>query len=954
MYTIVEAGGIVAPGTDGVGSLTFSGELLLTAGSQLHFQIGAPGSADNPGTSDRIIMTENAHLSVRGRPELHFSDAGGAGIGYYRLISTTGGQVTFPEVEHLRDAIRIVTPGPVSDAGYEIVVNTNQSRYNFDLLVASANGGPDPVTGDPSLQYWRDSGVVWNGSGTDWRNSGGTTDVAWAGNHGVFNGAGSAVAVEGAQSFKGLQFVTSGYTLGGAGTLATVAGGSELRVLGGEAATIAAVIAGDGGITKTQDGTLALAGVNSYTGRTIVEGGTLALQGSGSIEASSDVDIGGSGIFTVSDVMSGATRIGSLSGSGIVSLGATDLHVTQKQAASFDGTMTGTGDFSLSGPETLVVTGVVSVGLTSISADSTLQIGSGVTGTGGQVSNDIHNDGTLVINRGDTGYWDGTLSGTGHLVNRGPGTTIFAGDSSLFTGAVDLEAGKFSLAESGVLGTSLLRVANGAMLGGTGRVAGDVLVGSGGRFAPGNSIGTFSVAGDVTFAAGSIYDVEIAANGDSDRIATTASAALQGGTVQVTALDPHVSYRDGQQYTILSADGGVTGTFNDVTMLNHSAFITPTLEHDSHAVRLSIAMVREFDTAAETFNQHEAARGLFNFDQTPGSDALAVFNSIAGLNAQAARDSFDLSSGEIYSSSHYAIAEAADLFTRTIQRRAGTMPAASGKPAPWLAFMGQSGRHDADGNAARLSSRAYGLAGGIDLVNGDLGGSGTVRLGLAAGYLDGRATVDARRSEADYNSTLVGAYLTLSSGSLHVSNAFSLGWHDLDTERRIAWGAPDRTATASRDARTVGYSAALRYDLPIGALRLSPLATLDIANVQFKAARETGAGALNLDLTRENFTAASVGAGAEIGFATQAFDGSIRVLYDHQIGDAVPRQRAALSGSGQSHMVLGPKMRDGGVSTGAALAYRLSGRATITASYDGTFNSDASNHKGSIAITVGF
>ncbi|PKQ00447.1 MAG: hypothetical protein CVT74_03900 [Alphaproteobacteria bacterium HGW-Alphaproteobacteria-13] len=944
VHNVIEAGGIVAPGTNGVGSLTFAGGLRFEAGSQLHIQIGAPGSADSPGTSDRLIMADlNSHLDIGARPELHLFDDGGAGIGHYRIITMNNAAGTFSPSG---DYFTIVQPRPVPDADYR-VVNTWEpggTNNHFDLVI----GTPD------NLQYWQDNSAIWNTAGLDWRNSGEEVDVAWAGNHGVFNGAGSAIAVDGTQSLKGLQFVPSGYTLGGAGTLQTVAGGSELRVLGDETATIAATIGGSGGITKTQGGTLILSGINSYTGQTIVEAGTLALRGAGAIEASSGVNIGGAGTFDVGEVTSGAARIGSLSGAGTVSLGATDLHLTQTQAATFDGYMTGTGDFTLSGPATLAVTGIVGVGLTSISAGSTLQIGSGVAGQGGQVSNDIHNAGTLVINRGDTGSWDGVLTGSGHLINRGPGTTIFAGNSSLYTGAVDLEAGMFRLAESGVLGTSLLSVGNGATLSGTGRVMGDVFVGSGGRFAPGNSIGTFNVAGDVTFAAGSIYDVEIAANGDADRIAATGSATLQGGTVQVTALDPHISYLDGQHYTIISADAGVTGTFDDVTMLNHSAFITPTLEHDSHAVLLSIAVVREFDTAAETFNQREAARGLFSFDQTSGSDALAVFNSIAGLNAQDARYAFDLSSGEIHASSHYAIADAADLFTRTIQRRAGSMPAVSGRTAPWLAFLGQSGRHDADGNAARLSSRSYGLAAGIDLVNGDLGGKGAVRFGLAAGYLDGRATVDGRRSEVDYDSTLVGAYLTLSQGPLHLSNAFSLGWHDLDTERRMTWGTLERTANASRKAQTVGYSASLRYDVPVGGLRLSPLATLDIANVQFKAARETGAGALDLTLVRENFTAASVGAGAEVGFGTQAFSGSVRVLYDHQIGDALPRQRAAFAGGSQDYSVLGPKMRDGGVSAGAAFAYRLSDRATITASYDGAFNSDANNHKGSIALNIGF
>ncbi|MCM0753252.1 hypothetical protein DEA98_26000 [Brucella pseudogrignonensis] len=45
---------------------------------------------------------------------------------------------------------------------------------------------------------------------------------------------------------------------------------------------------------------------------------------------------------------------------------------------------------------------------------------------------------------------------------------------------------------------------------------------------PGNSIGTVTVGGDVTFGADSVYEVEVAGNGASDRIDATGKASLQG------------------------------------------------------------------------------------------------------------------------------------------------------------------------------------------------------------------------------------------------------------------------------------------------------------------------------------------------------------------------------------------------------------------------------------------
>ena len=56
-----------------------------------------------------------------------------------------------------------------------------------------------------------------------------------------------------------------------------------------------------------------------------------------------------------------------------------------------------------------------------------------------------------------------------------------------------------------------------------------------GTIAPGNSIGTLNVSGDVAFASGSHYQAEINAANQGDRISATGKAALSGGTVQIIA-----------------------------------------------------------------------------------------------------------------------------------------------------------------------------------------------------------------------------------------------------------------------------------------------------------------------------------------------------------------------------------------------------------------------------------
>ena len=73
---------------------------------------------------------------------------------------------------------------------------------------------------------------------------------------------------------------------------------------------------------------------------------------------------------------------------------------------------------------------------------------------------------------------------------------------------------------------SAVTVNNGGTLMGNG-VIGGLTVARGGGVAPGNSIGTLNVNGNVSFAAGSTYQVEINPAGQNDKIVATGKATLR-------------------------------------------------------------------------------------------------------------------------------------------------------------------------------------------------------------------------------------------------------------------------------------------------------------------------------------------------------------------------------------------------------------------------------------------
>ncbi|MBH1923269.1 S8 family serine peptidase, partial [Serratia surfactantfaciens] len=158
------------------------------------------------------------------------------------------------------------------------------------------------------------------------------------------------------------------------------------------------------------------------------------------------------------------------------------------------------------------------------------------------------------------------ISGHGGLTKEGAGTLELTGTNT-YAGPTLVNQGR--LAVNGSV-TSDVSVQNGGIVGGSGTV-GSLTARSGGTVAPGNSIGTLNVAGNVSFEPGSRYAVEVGPNGQSDRLQSSGSATIGGGEVAVTLenspnllTESEVRSLLGQQYTILTAQQGVSGQFDAV------------------------------------------------------------------------------------------------------------------------------------------------------------------------------------------------------------------------------------------------------------------------------------------------------------------------------------------------------------------------------------------------------
>lgn len=603
------------------------------------------------------------------------------------------------------------------------------------------------------------------------------------------------------------------------------------------------------------------------------------------------------------------------------------------------------------GGGTLALTGTLTGNLTVQSGASFVSAG----GYGVAANAQLLNQGTFqsvnasLVNRGqltNSGVFASAVSNLASMNNMAGGTVI---------GAV-VNSG--TLTNNGLIAGA---VTNTGTLNGSGRIEGALV--NNGVIAPGNSIGTMTVTGPVTFNAGSTYQVELGANGASDRIAASGPITLSGGTLQFipTAGTPSLF----SSYTILTSTAGITGSFASVSdpFGAQYPFLDMALTNSGGALSASVVPdTAAFAAAGNTPNQAAVGDALAAL---PASSA--VLQSATTLSAAAAPFAFDQLSGQIYASAATVLQEQSIYLRETIGSRlrqagASAIAQAAGPAAAalapglaatvWMQGYGSWGSTNATGNTADLSRSIGGVFAGIDTALGE-----AWRVGVAGGYSQSSYDVDTLSSSGSSDNYDIAVYAGTRISSFDLRFGAAYGWHDLSTNRTVVLPGLVNALSSSSDGTTTQLFGEIARGFAVGATNFEPFAGLAYVHLDLGGFTETGGAAALTSggLTQDNtFTTLGVRVSQTVPFGPGSLTGRGSLAWQYAFGDVDPQLTLAFASSGSPFSITGAPIGRNAALLNVGLDYQATANVVVGISYGGQFSDQGQDNAVNGRLSVSF
>lgn len=436
------------------------------------------------------------------------------------------------------------------------------------------------------------------------------------------------------------------------------------------------------------------------------------------------------------------------------------------------------------------------------------------------------------------------------------------------------------------------------MLTGSGTVASPFLTNIAGAISPGEmgTIDTLTIDGNAILASGSTLMIDLGSAGESDTLNVTGIANV-GGMVSVGAGVFDQVNGNGQQYTIVTAYGGVTGEF---TENNITSILSTSYTYEANAVLLEIAAA-SYSAAIDPTNPVQTAYAQL-LDQNRSNAALSELYAL------------DFASAETIQQTLTNLAPVGETAVRTLTGENFTQ---------LLNFndrrLSTSSQSSAGGTLATLSTPFQGVAGDLARASrpqsaNELGLQGSdvtegavpenMAVYFAGGYIQGEgdSMPGFQTTRTDFDGFYLGGGLdvfvsdvVMVGGSLYYSNLdanvalgstaesemiaatlygrakadnlvfkgqVSISDYSTDTSRTVDILGTSQTLVADRGSTGISGALGFQYDIDTGLGIVSPGVETRYASVKSSAVTETG-GFAALSFNRETFTSFQIRGGVD-------------------------------------------------------------------------------------------
>ncbi|MCX5817041.1 MAG: autotransporter domain-containing protein [Proteobacteria bacterium] len=853
--------------------------------------ITTSGSATN--TNASILFAGHEHLYFR---TLH--------DGTHEVLAGTGGAPIGCETGEECN-LTIFYPGDILALRYNYATVSVNGRYVTVSVLDQANQFID------WFQFFDNSGV---NNSTITNTAAIAPDSAEKQPTGILAGSSNTINNSAAISnvITGIDAVSNNI-ITNSGSITPLSGGNGIHVYDNN--TITNTVAGN--ITGNSTD---LWGIWVNTGNTVVNQGTVAVSGTNSVAflAQGDNNIltntgtlsaSGTDSYAAKFLGTGNTLVNSGTISGNIWFDAGNNAFTNNGTLNGSGSLykTGSGTLTLRGPASYTGGTYLNGGVINVTQDASLgALSGGLLFNGGtlQVSADMTSARNTTLNSGG-GTFDtngnaltlsGVISGPGSLTKAGTGTLTLSGVHT-YTGQGTVSEGMLFLT-SGASHSSTLTVNPGATVGGYGTLGN---VNNNGVVSPGGSIGTLNIIGNYTQGPGGTLDIEIASTTSKDLLAINGTANLSG-SLKVLWSGGYVPEPQ-NKFTILTASSGITGQFSSLlTNITPTVLFKPKYDIPNQAY---LMVERDYTNQTLlpylTVNQRAVGSMLNSVGNTATGDLDTVLTVIDALPAygqtayaldQLAPKGSDAQSGMGISSASF---QTGNLSERLSDLRYGIRGTSlkglyfkngNGAPVmladinPDLTGMLPSGVDErwgffVKGNAVYGDQKdtpdmtGYNFTSVGITMGSDYHFSKSFIAGLMLGLNNSRANVDNMGSKVKMDSYTLGTYGTYYKKNFYMDGSISYGFANYDNTRRIVFPGLDRTAASSPNGNQFTAYTGTGYDLRKSNWIITPNVSLQYTKLNTDSYTESGAGAINLNVDRQNTESLLGNAGARVSYTWQ-------------------------------------------------------------------------------------